>query len=99
MIEAIKSTFVTFTPPYQKNLEIRSVTQANPTCCGSLPNDGWGGDQFIIRVGNFISLLIKGMYVVITISNNFDNYRNKETTDLVNCPKIKYSNREWSYTI
>ncbi|WP_294757343.1 hypothetical protein [uncultured Lactobacillus sp.] len=45
------------------------------------------------------SLLIQGMHVVVTISNNSDNYRNKETTDLVNCPKIKYSNREWSYTI
>ena len=88
MIEAIKSTFVTFTPPYQKNLEIRSVTQANTTCCGYSPTKVRGGDQFIIRVGNCISLLSKGMHVMITIGNNFENYKDKETTDLANCPKI-----------
>ena len=43
--------------------------------------------------------LIQGMHVVITISNNSDNYRDKETTDLANCPKIKYGNREWPHAI
>jgi len=39
------------------------------------------------------------MRVVITIGNNFENYKDKETTDLANCLKNKYCSREWPHTI
>jgi len=93
-IKAIKSMFASVLPPLSKKFQ-NSVSRASEHhMLRLLDQRYWGRGSIIIRVGNCISLLIKGMHVVITISNNFDNYRDKETTDLANCPKIKYSSRE-----